>query len=484
MTMTRCTNAEESLILNIQSQAIPEPNSPIHSLPPEILSKIFLLTFKDDPYSILMTGGPWLLGRVCRWWRDIAWCYPALWSSFKVNLPRQRSRTERLDVEVRILQEALHRARQSGLSMDIDADILCHDRADAITQTLLQHAPQWENIRLSGRMVDIWARQWSRFTDSSPARFPLLKSLHLDAHFPKGLHATLSIFNHAPILRHLRFIILIPLPMHFHPDKMPFPWSHLTHLHLSVFENDGATRGAIIKVLRLCTNLEELTEQSALCLEQDPISPLTLQKLCSLTVKSFRLLQCLVYPILEYLLFTMPPEEPGPSGSLPLFHQFFECSGSQLQTLDICIMGDSMDPVQLFSYLPRLHKLHLFFPDDNDKDPSRFFKCLGDTSAVLPSLSDLGLRVGKIFTWDESLVEIIDKRWRDSGLSRVCIRCDEACVGENGDQAAQTLSCIDHLKSLKAEELDISILVKGSNEIRYDLFEDDAHNNVLYSTVY
>ncbi|KAK0441750.1 uncharacterized protein EV420DRAFT_1649868 [Desarmillaria tabescens] len=180
----------------------------------------------------------------------------------------------------------------------------------------------------------------------------------------------------------------------------------------------------------------------------------------------------------------MLPEEPGPSSSLLLFHQFIGCSGSQLQTLEIRITEDSMEPDQLFSYLPQLRKLGLFFLEDNDKDPSRFFKCLSDTGAVLPSLSDLGLHVGKIFMWDESLVEIIDKRWRDSGLSRVCIQCDEACVGENGDQAAQTLSCIDHLKSLKAEGLDISILVKGSNEIWYDLLEDDAHNNVLYSTVY
>ncbi|KAK0442770.1 uncharacterized protein EV420DRAFT_1649515 [Desarmillaria tabescens] len=476
---------EESLILNTQLQAIPEPNSPIHSLPPEILSKIFLLTFKNDLYSILATGGPWLLGRVCCQWRDITWCYPALWSSFKVDLPERQWRTERPGIEVWMFQEALHWTRQSGLYMDIDVSILCHDHANAITQTLLQHAPQWENIRLSGHMVDLWACRWSRFTDSSPAHFPLLKSLHLDAHFPKSLHATLSLFNHAPILRHLRFIVLAPLLLQFHPDKMPFPWSHLTHLHLSVFESDGVTPwGPIIKVLHLCTNLEELTEQSALCLEQDPISPLTLQKLCSLTVKSFRLLQCLVYPILEYLLFTMPPEEPGPSGSLPLFHQFFECSGSQLQTLDICIMGDSMDPVQLFSYLPRLHKLHLFFPDDNDKDPSRFFKCLGDTSAVLPSLSDLGLHVGKIFTWDELLVRIIAKWWRDSGLSQVCIQCDEACVGVNGDQAAQNLMCFNRLKLLKAEGLDISILVKGGTKIWYDLLEDGAHNNVLYSTVH
>ncbi|KAG7451978.1 uncharacterized protein BT62DRAFT_999727 [Guyanagaster necrorhizus] len=227
-----------------------------------------------------------------------------------------------------------------------------------------------------------------------------MKSLPLDQHYPKELLTILSSFTYAPNLRHLRF-------------------SHITHLRTSVLREGDGPRRPIIKVLRLCTNLEELIERSVRRLEPDPIFPPTLQKL------------------------------------LPRLSRFFACSGSQLQTLDILHNGGLHGPIGSTVLIPS-PALQIRSLSDNDKDPSRrdFY------------------RKGR----DELLVKIIDRRWRDSGLSRVRIRYNEAGITSSvgTKTASRNLSCIDHLKSLKVEGLDISILVKGNTKIPYDLLEDSA----------
>ncbi|KAF8872040.1 hypothetical protein CPB85DRAFT_1204264, partial [Mucidula mucida] len=55
-------------------------NSPVESLPPEILLYIFSLSF-EKPFSIFEAEPqmPWLLGQVCRHWRALAWQTPTLW---------------------------------------------------------------------------------------------------------------------------------------------------------------------------------------------------------------------------------------------------------------------------------------------------------------------------------------------------------------------------------------------------------------------
>ncbi|KAF9004894.1 hypothetical protein BDZ89DRAFT_917118, partial [Hymenopellis radicata] len=53
---------------------------PIHQLPAEVLLEIFHLTF-EKPYNVFASSrsGPWLLGKVCRGWRQVAWSCPSLW---------------------------------------------------------------------------------------------------------------------------------------------------------------------------------------------------------------------------------------------------------------------------------------------------------------------------------------------------------------------------------------------------------------------
>ncbi len=169
------------------------------------------------------------------------------------------------------------------------------------------------------------------------------------------------------------------------------------------------------------------------------------------------------------------PHADYPSSNLTI-SQFLARSGSQLQTLTLRISRDTLDPDQLFSCVPQLRTLVLLLAaSENDSDPAMFLKgLLDERGAMLPSLSVLHLCANRLFTddirlegRDELLVRIIEKRWnvpRDSRvtrLSQVHIRtCNPiTCVSGHVALTPRALSRVDRLKSLKAEGLDISVIV-------------------------
>ncbi|KAK0442759.1 uncharacterized protein EV420DRAFT_1726802 [Desarmillaria tabescens] len=162
-----------------------------------------------------------------------------------------------------------------------------------------------------------------------------------------------------------------------------------------------------------------------------------------------------------------------------MISQFFTRSGSDLQTLDLQLVQRALDPDQLFSCIPQLRRLILSMAGtENDRDPSRFLRCLD--SGMLPNLSVFELSANRLFMddiwlegWDELLVRIIDGRWNipeDSWvtrLSQVRIRCRNPARVESEFKCGQAapklgalhaLSHIDRLKSCKAEGLDISVI--------------------------
>ncbi len=448
--------------VSVEPEAVPHP--PIHSLPPEILSKIFFLAVAG-PYSILepLHDGPWLLGRVCRRWRDIAWGYPALWSSFVLVDWQGQIKPMREEIGARMFREALQRTRQKGLSMTI---WIYHTFPDAIIETLMQHSRQWEDVCLLGHPSLQWTRS---LLNSPPVHFPSLKSLVVSyQHSMNNITAILSMFKDAPNLRSLEFDVRMPP---FDLGTIPFPWSHITHLTMSFAK---FTRMELtITLLRLCPSLEELAERTVFRHDSEvaTIAPLTLSKLRSLSLgRSHLLLGYLICPVLEHLSFTMPHAD-YPSSNLTI-SRFFASSGSRLQALTLRISRDTLNPDQLFSCVPQLRILFLLLADsENDSDPVRFLKgLLGERSVMLPSLSVLQLSANKLFTddvrlegRDELLVRIIEKRWnvpRDSRVTRLSqVRIRTWNPVTRVGHVSLTPSCVDRLKSFKTEGLDISIII-------------------------
>ncbi|PBK58786.1 hypothetical protein ARMSODRAFT_1091095 [Armillaria solidipes] len=390
-------NATELSIHSMQAISIePEADACPHidSLPPEILSEIFLLALPSS-YNILdpIREGPWLLGRVCHRWRDISRDYPALWSSFDLVDWQLGQKQLAQEIGLRMLQEALQRTRESRLTMTL----WIHDSfPPAIIETLMQHSRQWEDVDL----LFCSSHQWTQLILNSPSlQFPSLKSLSLCyKKYTDDLATTLGMFKNAPNLRSLEFDVR----MHsFDMGMIPFPWSQITRLTMSfaMFSH----MELIVSLLRLCPSLEELTEMTLL--HRDPevatIAPLTLSKLRSLSLGySHLLLGYLICPVLEHLSFTMPHAD-YPSSNLTI-SQFFARSRSQLQSLKLKLQWHTLDPDQLFSCIPQLRKLVLLLADsENDRDPARFLKGLsGERGVMLPNLSVLELSATNIFTDD------------------------------------------------------------------------------------
>ncbi|KAK0231975.1 hypothetical protein EDD85DRAFT_792885 [Armillaria nabsnona] len=413
--------------VSIQLEAVPL-DPPIHSLPPEILSEIFLLT-TGKLYSMFNPhlSGPWRLARVCHRWRDTAAGLPALWSSFMLDWPTRRQ----ADIGARLLQEALQRTGQRRLSMTIQN---AKDFPDVIMETLVQHSSQWGYVNLLGPPSD----QLTQLLLTHNPRFPLLTTLSIQC--SKGNIATLlGMFRDAPNLRYLYYDLD---PEGFSPGAIHFPWSRITDLTMPVIHYGRVEQ--CVEVLRLCPSLEHLEEGCLFpCLmgtEIDPI-PLTLRKLRSLSVGSSQLLPYIICPVLERLSLNIVG---GVSFSPSNFSQFILHSCSRLQSLRLGpLEKDISDPGQLLSCMPQLRELLLNF-----RGPYR------------------EIFTGKISLEgrDEDIVSIIDKRWNvpqeSRQLRQVLIYCD--VVGFTEDAVARatqnrTLSCIERLELFKMDGLDVSI---------------------------
>ncbi|SJL11565.1 uncharacterized protein ARMOST_14970 [Armillaria ostoyae] len=459
---------------------IQEPSDPpIESLPPEILCEIFLLAIKR-PYKIFgdQYQGPWLPARVCRRWRDIAWGCPALWSSIMVYWPEPG----KADAGKKLLLDALQRTGRSGISITI---LLSLDFPDTIIEGLVQHSSQWRDVHLPTLPSSTWTQLAQPHLP--PLHLPSLRSLAIGRQpSVDELSAILDMFKDMPTLRSFQFHTYRAPSSDFDPSKIQVPWWQLTHLVMSLGPTRECSVDASIKVLRLCSSLETLREETML--KDGPgTTPVTLGRLRSLSVRSLQLLHHLVCPVLEDLSILPRYDVPFSISTLSQFVTHSEC---RLLSLDIWLSRKLAEPRKLLLCVPHLCKLVLRMDCyDTTTNGAEILKCLDldDTSMTLPNLNIFDLKVPEIFTGeplyeevDELLVRIIDRRWNVpqespvSQLRQVRIRCTLAGIGEaidvedQGDRAARnhrTLSRIDRLKSFKKEGLDISIIFEQENRL-------------------
>ncbi|SJL11552.1 uncharacterized protein ARMOST_14957 [Armillaria ostoyae] len=374
--------------------------------------------------------------------------YSALWSSFMVRWPRQLEGRE--DTGARLFKETLQRTGQSRLFIVI---WIRDPFPDVIIETLLQHSSQWGTAHL----IEHPSPQWARLSERN-THFPSLESLIVNYPSSADLAIILGMFKDAPNLRSLHLDLNDTPVAHFDPEAIPFPWSHITDLNMSIMCRVELS----VKILRLCPNLETLEE---ICdirrieIGTEKPSPLMLQKFRSLDVSSSQLLPCIICPALEHLSFALLDGIPFSTKDLS---QFLVRSGSQLQSLQIGLLEqDIADPGQLFLCMPQLRKLVL-----NNRS--------WDNKVVPPRLSVLEVHGNAIFAGtsnrcNEVLVGFIDQRWnvpresRVTQLHQVRIYCKSDAKWFT--EYASTLSRIERLKAFKMAGLDISISSKWQAEI-------------------
>ncbi|KAJ7639753.1 hypothetical protein DFH06DRAFT_1335422 [Mycena polygramma] len=206
---------------------------PVSTLPNEIVSEIFIHFLPVYPKCPPQTGrlSPYLLCRICRKWRNIAFATPALWRAIAITWDDIQGFEQKYD----LLKNWLKLSGSCLLSIKLSGDLddLGGPRRRHFLRTVADHRVRWEHLS-SPRLHEIIPEI------TSPA-FPCLRSLKV---VEEEYEPTAPSFLAAPLLRK------VALPMYLDAYTPIFPWSQLTVLSVGRIES---TQCAV--VLKLVVNI-------------------------------------------------------------------------------------------------------------------------------------------------------------------------------------------------------------------------------------
>ena len=203
---------------------------PIHSLPPETLSQIFIFTLDIDSAAAaelfelsrhserhLQIFNPLVLCAVCSSWRSLAFATPQLWQSVYIHIPfiLKKSLAEKRAAD---LVQWIERSRSLSLSLHISWDYHSDGPNDAqpIVSVLNNNAIRWETVYLRDRHAALQLR---------PS--PMTRSTLFPA--DKRHRSLFQIFS-------LSYLYDTPIP---------FSWAEITHLQLPDQIPYGSNRESI-----------------------------------------------------------------------------------------------------------------------------------------------------------------------------------------------------------------------------------------------
>ncbi|KAJ7804869.1 hypothetical protein B0H14DRAFT_2383435 [Mycena olivaceomarginata] len=205
------------------------PNYPVLTLPPEIVSEIFvafLPAYPDCP-PIFGLRSPLLLCRICRQWQAIAIATPELWTAIQIKVSRD-SRKARVQLE--ILKTWLSRSGCFPLSINLSL----RRHGEEILRTAVLHSKRWEYTDLSLSAEELCLIQ---------VAMPLLR--HLTFRFNNLIPSEpITLFDRAPCLKQ---VVLTP---GFEKSVINLPWGQLTCLDAHFLY-----LGECAEILRDATNL-------------------------------------------------------------------------------------------------------------------------------------------------------------------------------------------------------------------------------------
>lgn len=201
--------------------------SPIRRLSGEILSEIALHAFgryTDSPVAVTTDTkkGAWVLGKVCRSWRDAFLSFQSLWSVVDVSQSTSY-RKRKKDPNAELLAELFRRSGEMPLTITV---ILHRGRAsdtlDFLKDVFL-HCHRWKNVVIGW---SVYQPQLLKLNELK-GKLPCLETLELtiETHGPREeidiLDHRLDAFELAPRLRSLTLSMNKRL-------QIMFPWSQLT----------------------------------------------------------------------------------------------------------------------------------------------------------------------------------------------------------------------------------------------------------------
>ncbi|KAJ7018643.1 hypothetical protein C8F04DRAFT_1327022 [Mycena alexandri] len=188
---------------------------PVLTLPPEIVSEIFVFFLPVYPKRAAHTGllSPTTLSQICRPWRQIAFSTPQLWRTFKVVLLARDSKQSDQADHVR-MEAALRRSRSCPLSLELRYYRL---ETPPLFEIIMAHRARWQHLRLFVPVAKLAAIE---------GPFPLLRSLTTSVSIPttEDARRRSTAFRASPLLHR---VAIAQCEEVFH-DMLP--WSQLTVL--------------------------------------------------------------------------------------------------------------------------------------------------------------------------------------------------------------------------------------------------------------
>ncbi|KAJ7102711.1 hypothetical protein C8R44DRAFT_808409 [Mycena epipterygia] len=230
------------------------------TIPFDMLAQIFSTTVE-------LTGDPWVLGQICRRWREIALEFPDLWATIDIDCAAANPRLRPTGYPLRKLQMLLDRS--TGHPLDIcfftvidslhPAPVSYH--SDRLFAALVACSPRWRSIslRCDPTILSLLA--------PIKGNVPMLQSLTFHISY---FTSTFDGFEIAPNLRSLDLSMNLDIP----PEHaLVLPWSQVTHFngsfeiwqdHVGVFN----MLHNIIECRRLMINWAENEYQGTFSLPQ------------------------------------------------------------------------------------------------------------------------------------------------------------------------------------------------------------------------
>ncbi|KAF9022604.1 hypothetical protein BDZ89DRAFT_1115431 [Hymenopellis radicata] len=334
-------------------------NPPVQSLPPEILSYIFSLTF-EKPFRIFKSRMPWLLGQVCRHWRAVVSQNPSLWNSFVCE-----SSSQKASIHGRILEEVLNRSGNTPL------EVFVFSLTPESASILAHHASRLSELRLTCDLDNL------RALKDAPEMTMLTKLCLTTRHYYEHSEPVhFDIASKAPRLTHV--VLKAKNVFANVPHCILLPWSQITHLELELGPDNYHY---IIDILSQCQNLVSFTGSY----QDNPyrISPNSvLQRRTPSSIY--------VFPRLTFLAIRSPL----------VILSYMQCPALQTFALRVSFQNDAFtetdwEDFRAFmdrSRLCSLQELYLV-PEDDPKNPATFSAPLREFLTFVSHVSRLVLDV-------------------------------------------------------------------------------------------
>ncbi|KAK7013088.1 F-box domain-containing protein [Favolaschia claudopus] len=365
------------------------PAHPIHALPPELISLIFvhcLPTGAAGPRKLHPSTAPLLLTRICSAWRTLALRTPELWAcvAFEVfhttpSSPNSGFQSKPFELKLPKLVWWLARGADHPLTLHLH----CRQHSAGLVPLLVAHTQRWADVDLFLHPTTL-AGFDMHTVEMTDFELPLLRRLSLGCSprsWPIGAGTDAALprvtaFANAP---HLTHVSLLKLP----PSAVKLPWTQLTHFYGScaAVEDVAWVLGLAPELQRLQLDFQQWSPSSS------TIPPLAMAtedvtksegdaNIIHTSLKSFTLHTHPSSPIpLSVLLgsgskltlpsltsLNLPPVTPGDVGALVAFVSR-SCLSHTLQQLTFALAPLSQDAIlEILSPLKSLQKLELHFP--------------------------------------------------------------------------------------------------------------------------